>query len=298
VVSLIASSTETVCALGCGDRLAGRSHECDYPDFVKALPVCSSTAVDPAKPSLDIDRQVRSVLEQALSVYRVEVAQLEALQPDLILTQDHCEVCAVSLKDVEAACCELLASRPRIVSLAPEDWPAVLDGIAVIAEALGEKNAGEELLGRMHDRLEAVRQSASGAPMAKGVFVEWVEPMMVGANWMPELAKIANCELRLSVKGRHSPRVTLNDIGKADPDFILVAPCGFDLERTRIEAKALRLVPGWKNLRAVKENRVFVADGNAYFNRPGPRLVESAEILAEAIHDSDFGHRGKGWERL
>ena len=300
IVSLIASSTETVFALGFGNRLVGRSHECDYPETIHGLPTCSSTRVDPLQSSVDIDRQVRSVLENALSVYQVDVEQLESLKPDLILTQDHCEVCAVSLKDVEAACGFLFPSQPQIVSLAPEDLAAVFHGIESIAQAMHEDKAGEDLIQKMRSRLLALREKVSPWPTVRGIFVEWISPLMVGANWMPELAKDAGCELLLSINGRNSPRVSFSDLTQADPDFILIAPCEFDLERTQKESQILLTNPEWNALPAVQEGRVAIADGNAFFNRPGPRLVESAEILAEVAHGSrvDFRHQGRNWKWL
>jgi iron complex transport system substrate-binding protein len=300
IISLIASSTETVFALGFGNRLVGRSHECDYPEEVHSLPVCSSTRVDPLQSSLDIDKQVRSVLENAMSVYLVDVEKLKTLTPDLILTQDHCEVCAVSLKDVEIACHALLDSHPTIVSLAPENLKAVFEGIENIAIGMGEDAAGRDLVNAMQSRLASLRKKTSVFPLVRGAFVEWIQPLMVGANWMPDLALNASCELVLSIQGRHSPQIAMSALVQSDPDFILISPCGFGLERTRIESKCLELNSEWQSLRAVREGKVAIADGNFYFNRPGPRLVESAEILAEVAHGSriNYGHRGVSWEWL
>ena len=298
VVSLIASATEIVSALGMEDRLVGRSHECDFPPQVLSLPVCSSSKVDAAASSRDIDRQVRDIVGEALSVYRVDGQLLDALAPTVIVTQTQCEVCAVSLRDVEEAVSEVVRSQPRIVPLAPMALVDVFDDIEAVAGALGVPDRGRGLVAQLRTRLDAVSAAAGALGDRPTVAcVEWIDPPMHAGNWVPELVEIAGGRVMAGEPGRHSGYFEFGELLAADPDVIAVMPCGFDIARTRVEMPALAAQPGWGDLRAVRQGRVFLTDGNQYFNRPGPRVVESAEILAELLHPDhfDFGHRGSGW---
>ena len=300
VVSLIASATEIVCALGCEDRLVGRSHECDYPPSVRRLPVCTEPLIDPSRPSGEIDRQVKAMLRQALSVYRVDTDVLQALQPDVIITQAQCEVCAVSLNDVEQALAAWLASRPHLVSLEPNALADVWLDMRHVAEALGVPERGAELVARLQDRIAAVTERARDLPTRPTVAcVEWIDPLMAAGNWVPELVALAGGTNLFGEAGKHSPWMTWPELVARDPDVIVVMPCGFDIARSRHELPTLTQRPEWPTLRAVRAGCVYLTDGNQYFNRPGPRLVESLEILAELLHPGAFrfGHEGTGWER-
>lgn len=301
VVSLIASATEMVCALGCEERLVGRSHECDVPDTVRRLPACSAPRLDADRPSRDIDRSVRTILEQALSVYRVDAERLKQLRPDLIVTQTLCEVCAVSLGDVEEALVEWTGSRPALLPLNPARLEDVWDDVGRVADALGISESGRTLRAGLEERVQAIASRASRiAARPRVACIEWIDPLMAAGNWMPELVGLAGGVNLFGESGRHSPSMTWEDLAAADPDVIVVLPCGFDLERTAREALSLRERPGWQDLRAVRSGDVVIADGHLFFNRPGPRLVESLEILAEILHPSGFhyGHEGSGWRRF
>ena len=299
IVSLIASSTEIVCALGFGDQLVGRSHECDFPPWVQRLPVCTGPKFATDGTSYEIDQRVKAILAEGLSVYRVDAERLRALAPDVIVTQSQCEVCAVSLRDVEQAVCEWIESRPRIVSLEPYALADVWRDIATVATALGAAERGVELVTRLRRRIEKIVEPARGLSERPSVaVVEWIDPLMAAGNWMPELVEMAGGVNLFGEAGKHSPWMTIEELADRDPDWILVIPCGFDLERTRADMPALAARPEWMRLRAVRERRVVLGDGNQYFNRPGPRLVESLEILAEILHPEafQFGHRGSGWQ--
>lgn len=289
VVSLIASATEIVCALGGRDWLVGRSHECDFPADVAALPQLTAPKFKVEGSSADIDRRVQEIVRDGLSVYSVDGDALKALAPDVIVTQDHCEVCAVSLSDVEAATCTWTGQPVRIVSLKPDSTADTYADIRRVADALGVPAAGEDLVTRMQQRIEAVRAQVAGRPRPRVAFIEWVEPLMAGGNWMPELIDAAGGHNLFGEAGKHSDWMQWDDLAAADPDVIIVAPCGYGLARCLEELSLLEAKPGWARLQAVRNGRVTFADGNAYFNRPGPRLADSAEMLAEMIH-LDLGH--------
>lgn len=298
VVSLLPSSTEIVCALGHEAGLVGRSHECDYPAAVTRLPVCTAAKFDPQASSLEIDRRVKAVLREAVSVYRVDAELLDRLQPDLLVTQSQCEVCAVSLADVEAAVCQLVRSQPAVVSLEPNALADVWADIGRVAAALEVPEQGQRLVASLQERLATV---ADGVPRDRGrprvACIEWFEPLMAAGNWIPELVQMAGGDNLFGRAGEHSPWMEWEDLAAADPDCIVLMPCGFDIERSRRELPALTRQPLWNRLRAVQQGRVYVTDGNQYFNRPGPRLVESAEILAEIFWGQPvgLGHQGRGW---
>lgn len=298
IVSLIASATEIVSALGFGASLVGRSHECDFPPAVTDLAVCTSPRFDVHGRSDAIDRSVKALLEQALSVYQVDAEMLRTLAPDVIVTQSQCEVCAVSTRDVEDALCTWVGSRPRIVSCQPDGLSDVWDDIRRVADALGAEARGEALVDQLKGRMAAVAARAAEAPHRPTVAcIEWIDPLMASGNWMPELVEMAGgCNL-FGEAGRHAPWMSFDDLCSRDPDIIIALPCGFDIARTAHEMPALTAREGWSSLRAVREGRVVLTDGNQYFNRPGPRLAESLEILAEIIHPErfSFGHQPAAW---
>ncbi|MDX1661721.1 MAG: cobalamin-binding protein [Gemmatimonadota bacterium] len=300
VVSLIASATEIVAALGFADALVGRSHECDWPPRVTSLPRVTEPAFPTDGTSYEIDQRVKAIVSEALSVYRVDAAALRELEPDVIVTQTQCEVCAVSLSDVEGALADWAKGPPpRVVSLEPDSMADVFDDVRKVAEALGEDGRGEALVASMRSRMEAVERRATTRGVRPRVAcVEWIEPLMAAGNWMPELVEKAGGTSLFGEAGVHSPWMEWEPLVEADPEVLFVSPCGFDLERTRAELPALTSRPGWSALEAVRTGRVALADGVSYFHRPGPRLVESLEILAEILHPDafDFGWRGVAWE--
>lgn len=301
IISLIASATETVAALGCEDWLVGRSHECDYPPSVRGLPVCTSAKVDVDASGAEIDRQIKTLLRNAVSIYELDAGTLERLHPDVIITQSQCEVCAVSLRDVEEAVCEIVSSRPRIVSLEPDGLAEIWQGIAEVAAALGVPERGAELNRQLQRRLdEMTRRAARLSRRPTVACIEWIEPLMAAGNWVPELVAIAGGVNLFGEAGKHSPWMTWDELAERDPDVIVVLPCGWDIPRCQCEMGPLTSREGWKALSAVRHGQVYLTDGNQYFNRPGPRVVESAEILAEILHPGEFrfGHEGTGWIRL
>lgn len=300
IVSLIASSTEIVHALGFGDQMVGRSHECDFPTQVKELPVCTGPKFKTDGTSYEIDQRVKEIVQESLSVYRVDADKLDELKPTHIITQAQCEVCAVSLKDVEEAACQIISSNPQIISLQPDSLADIFEDVRRIAKGLGVVPVGEMMVQQLKERMDAVSSKACALPNKPRVaLVEWIEPMMAGGNWMPELIDMAGGINLFGEAGKHSPWMNWEDLVAAEPDIIIVSPCGFDIDRTMQEMHLISDRKEYAGLQAVKDGKVFVADGNQYFNRPGPRVLESLEMLAEMLHPEEFkfAHEGVGWIR-
>ena len=250
-------------------------------------------------PSAGIDARIRALVEQVVSVYRIDAEALARLEPDLLITQTQCEVCAVSLRDVQVAMTATLPSNPAVVALQPDALADLWKDMRRVADALGVPERGVQLVTRLRTRLRAIGERTKTRPRTRVVCIEWIDPLMAAGNWTPELLDLAGADDLLGRKGGHAGPIALADIALADPDVIFVTPCGFDLKRTRAELPVLTAKPDWRALRAVREGRVFIGDGNAYFNRPGPRVAETLEILAEILHPDAFrfGHEGSGWER-
>jgi iron complex transport system substrate-binding protein len=301
IISLLPSATEIVAALGFADQLVGRSHECDFPPGIERLPICSSTKVPVHGTSYKIDERVKAIVAEGLSVYRVDVDRLRELQPDLILTQTQCVVCAVTPRDLEEALCTWTGTRPAMVSLEPNNLADVWNDMHHVGDALGVPGKAEEVIGSLTKRLAALREQTSAASSRPSVAaIEWLGPLMAGGNWMPDLIEIAGGRSFFAESGEHSHWLEWSSLIEADPDVILLLPCGFKIAQTLRDLGLLTENPAWANLRAVKQGRVYAIDGHHFFNRPGPRLVESAEIVAEILHPDRFafGHRGTGWIAL
>lgn len=300
LLPLISSATEIIHALGLGQFQIGRSHECDYPPSVASLPVCTRPAIAVSGSSAEIDRLVKERLASALSVYEVDSALIRRLRPTHIVTQTQCKVCAVSLEDVERALQAEIAADARIISLEPYALADLWRDIRRVASACDCDAPGEELIASLQERMHRIQKRAGVAGKKPRVAaIEWLEPLMAGGNWVPELIEMARGENLFGVPGRHSPWMTWEQLAAADPDVVVVLPCGFDLERTYAEMHWLTDRADWNTLKAARNGEVFVCDGNQFMNRPGPRLVESLQIFTEILHpklfDPTFEHIG--WER-
>ena len=301
IVSLIPSATEIVAMLGLVDALVGRSHECDYPKEVQNRPVCTMARLNSNHPSAQIDQDVNELLQKALSIYQIKLDTLDQLQPTHILTQDQCDVCAVSLADVKKAVAQLTHSQPEIISLQPNVLADIWADIERVANAFGV--GVEPMLLNLESRVKICQQKTQALPQEdrpKVACIEWTDPLMLGGNWIPELIQLAGGQPLVGVPGQPAPKIEWNSLISANPDIIVFMPCGFDLNRTRSEAMILAQRPEWQSLHAVQTGRVYVTDGNSYFNRPGPRLVDSLEILAEILHPEIFqyGYKDTAWETL
>ena len=287
IASLLPSATEIVCALGAGDQLVGISHECDFPPAIRDRPVLTRSRIDSTGTSRAIDAAVRSVIAGALSIYDVDAEQLSQLSPDVIVTQDLCEVCAVSLDDVRAAVARLAHRRDiAIVTLHPTRLADVLGDVERVAAALGCAERGAAVRAELEQRIAAIARRAAQVPSRpRVVSLEWIDPLMIGGTWMPELIELAGGQAAGATAGAPAPTITPADLAALAPDVVVVKPCGFSLpraldERHLIERCVIAACPG--------RPRVYVTDGNAYFNRPGPRLVESLEIMAACVHPEWF----------
>jgi iron complex transport system substrate-binding protein len=287
IVSLLPSSTEILCALGLRDRLVGVSHECDYPPDVVGLPVLTAPKVDVHGSSATIDTRVREIVREGLSVYRINTDVLQMLQPHLIVTQDQCEVCAVSFAEVEEAVRCVLTPEVHVISLHPQRLGDVWEDIWRVARATGREAAAATLVQSLKKRIWHLEQTTRHLPRPRVACLEWLDPLMAAGNWVPELVEIAGGEYALAAAGARSPTLTWDALVHYQPDVIVLMPCGFTITRTQKDLSALTMQPRWSALPAVQANRVFIVDGNAYFNRPGPRLVESGAILAEILHPQE-----------
>jgi iron complex transport system substrate-binding protein len=286
IASLLPAATEIVCALGLRERLVGVSHECDFPEDVRALPALSSAKVDAGRSSAAIDGDVRALIEAGLSLYRIDIDRIVHLQPDLIVTQDQCDVCAVPRSDLEDALHQAGLEATRVLSLRAETLYQVPADFRRVAEAAGVADAGDRLAASFLRRLSEVKVKASRGPARRVALVEWLDPPMIAGGWMPELARIAGASPVLVTDASHFRQVTWSDIAAADPEVVVLIPCGFGVERTQAELLQGSLQSAMSVVPAVRSGRVVVLDGNAYFNRPGPRLADSAEQLLAALHAS------------
>jgi iron complex transport system substrate-binding protein len=285
IISLLASGTEIVCALGAADMLVGRSHECDNPQWVRKLPACSSPAFDVSMSSGQIDAEVRRRLQAREPLYHIHTDLIRDLRPDLLTTQAHCEVCAVTPDNVARAGCRIAATE--VLALSAGSVQGIFDGIMNVARALGDPPAGETLVGKMRADIRAVTDAVRDRPAPTVVVLEWTDPIFAVGNWGPELVEAAHGNVLLGERGQYSRAISWDDVRQADPDFLIIAPCGFSLERALKELPYLGALPGWHQLKSVKAGRVALADGNLYFNRSGTTIVETVEIIAEILH----GHR-------
>jgi len=284
-------------AVGAGDRVVGISHECDYPAEAAGKPRVSFTNIAVEAASAAIDDQVRRLLAAGWPLYEIDVDLLTRLRPDLIVTQAQCDVCAIRYQDVVDAVARTpaLAGTP-VVSLNPATLTDILDDIRRVGRAAGRADEADRYVAGLRARLEVLARSTGTLPperRRRTVCIEWIEPLMIAGNWTPELVDLAGGVQTFAQAGRHSTYTPWPAVTTFDPEVIVVMPCGFDLARTRREAERLRESPGWSELAAVKNGRVYCVDGNALFNRAGPRIVDSAELLAKLIHPELFAEEGE-----
>lgn len=291
IVSLLAAATELICALDAGEMLVGRSHECDEPEWVRALPACSEPAFDVSGPSGEIDAEVRRRIAADEELYRIHGELIRELRPDLVIAQSHCEVCAVTPGEVtrSGACFPTLA-------LGASSLEGIFESIALVAARIGVAERGREVIAGERARLQRVREQTERLRHPVVVTIEWTEPLFAMGNWGPELVEIAGGELAIGSAGEYSQQISFAQLAVADPEFVIVAPCGFGLARTLGERTTLERHPEWRELRAVREGKVAFADGNRYFNRSGMSVSRTAEIIAEILHGVTFDGKARETE--
>ncbi|TWV56227.1 cobalamin-binding protein [Streptomyces misionensis] len=290
IVSLLPAATDIVAELGLSDQLVGRTHECDWPPReVAPVPVVTGADLDQdALSSREISDAVGGSAHSGSSLYTLDTEALAALRPDVVLTQDLCDVCAVSYEKVSRAV-RLLDADTRVLSLEPRTLDDVLDCLVTVGELLGVRERAERKRAALLARLDRVREAVAGRPRPRVVAIEWLDPLWPAGHWVPEQTTAAGGEPLLAAPGEHTKPMTWEAVRAAQPDVVLVLPCGFPPERTLREAALLTGLPGWSDLPAVRSGRVWVLDGPSYFNRPGPRVVRGAEVLAHALHSVRTG---------
>lgn len=292
VVSLLPAATEMLYAMGAGDTLVGISHECDFPSRLPDLPRLTRSRLEVNGLSARIHESMTALMEGALSIYEVDVARLRALDPDVIVTQDLCDVCAVSYDDVCAAVHDMTGTHTRIISLHPACLEDIYDDIHRVGDAVGYGNQAEKLVDTLRARMTHLKDTSRRLPSRSVLLVEWLQPVMIGGLWTADLAAAVGARALASEPGAHARTLARDALAGLDPDVVVIKPCGFDLARTIEEVPRFAEYFPWAEWRPVAEGRVFIVDGNAYFNRSGPRIVDSAEILAGCIHYEEFaGYR-------
>ena len=292
VISLLAIGTEIVCGLGAGDMLVGRSHECDTPPWVRKLPECTRPAFDVCVSSGDIDREVNRRLASGEPLYHVDTDRINALAPDLLITQTHCDVCAVTPADVRREGCVVAG---QLLALQAGTVRGIYDDVLAIGRAIGRESAAGDLIGTMRRRIDALSKAAHKKRAASVVVLEWIDPLFAMGNWGPELVEAANGRLVTGADQSYSSMISWQSVVEADPEYLVIAPCGFDLERTAREAAHLETLTGWSSLQAVRRGNVALCDGNRFFNRSGVSIVKTVEILTEIMHGADYDHKGTAW---
>lgn len=286
IVSLLPSATEILCGLGLKDSLVGVSHECDYPADVQSIPSVTRSLIPADLTSQQIDQHVRDQWQSssAPALYRLKREQLAALQPDLIVTQSVCDVCAISEDDVRQATRDM-SRPPAVLSLEPDNVTGVLDCIRLVGQATEHNDAASHYVASLEERIESIRTGNHGIPNQPSVvFLEWVDPLFTAGHWTPEMIDIAGGVELLGVAGKKSRTIAWEHVLQADPEILFVACCGYDLMQTQKDLPLLAKQSGWATLRCVRDEKLFIADGSSYFNRPGPRVVDSIEILAHCFH--------------
>ena len=286
IISLLPSATEIVCGLGLRDQLVGVTHECDYPADVAELPKVTRTLIPHDASSGEIDSLVRERLKTEKALYSLDMPVVERLRPDLIVTQALCDVCAVAESEVRSAACSL-AGAPRVINLEPTSFADVMQCIRQVGEAADCLSRAEGYIADLQQRVDAVAARTESIESRPSVMLlEWIDPPFCAGHWSPELVALAGGRETIGIAGERSVTTAWEKVVAADPEVLMIACCGFDIERTMQDVPILKSYPGWESLSCVKNDRVYVVDGSAYFSRPGPRLVDSLEILANAVHET------------
>jgi iron complex transport system substrate-binding protein len=298
IISLLPSATEIVCQLGLESQLVGVSHECDFPPSVNRLPRLTSSGVHNHAKSRDIHQSVAEILKNSISVYDLDVKQLKSLDPDFIITQDLCDVCAVSFQQVQQACEQELGKKAQIISLKPCWLNDIWEDLERVARTLGVREPYLSFKKEVDGRIEYIQNAIPDDPKFKKniLTVEWFDPIFVGGMWVPEMIEIVGGTYLFAEPGQKAWQVTKEKFSEIEPDVVVIKPCGFKLDQTLQEMELIKNTFPWEKWPALKNSGVYLVDGNAYFNRPGPRIMDSLEILAYCTHPDLFPEFGQKYE--
>ncbi len=284
IVSLIPSATEIISALNLCNDLVGISHECDYPKEISKLPKLTTSRIKTKESSSKIDYNIKEILEKSLSVYEVKSDLLKKLDPDVIITQSQCSVCAVSLKDVEECLSKFINKKPLLIDLKPNTFEEVLNDINLVGEKLNKREESNFLVKNMKKEINKIKAKTLSSKIKNVLCIEWIEPIMTAGNWIPQLVKFAGGKNVLAKSGKNSSFIKLEHINFKEVDIVIFMPCGFDIKRSKEEILKTNI----DYATTLKDKKIFIVDGNKYFNRPGPDLLESTRILAEIINPDIF----------
>ncbi len=298
IISLISSATEIVSSLGCSEMLVGISHECDYPESIRHLPVCSEPKFNVDGSSIDVDKNIKSLLQDALSIYRINEKLISELNPDIIITQSQCDVCAVNLNDVQNSLNNNLGISPIIISLEPKNLHDIWINIKTVASKLNKYNQANEMINNFKKEIIKIKNRNMSQIKKRIACIEWIEPLMFAGNWVPEIVDIVGGNDLFGLMGQHSLWAEYQTLFDENPDKIIFMPCGYGINKTQIEIEKLFKLGEWNELRAVNSGDIYISDGSQYFNRPGPRILDSIKIMDEIINDQNlYGFLGKGWKK-
>jgi len=294
IVSLLPSATEIICSLGLSSQLVGISHECDHPDNITHLPRLTSSSINPQGKSREIHDSVENLIQNTLSVYDLNLDLLRNLKPDVIITQDICDVCAVPLAQVKEACRQILGPQIKIIALQPTRLDDIWNDMQMVAEATSQMEMYNNFKSDIDRRIQTIRErvSSSEAPKKSILTIEWMDPVMVGGMWVPDMIEIVAGEYLFASPGQHAMTTSMEQLESINPDVVVVKPCGFKLDQTVRDLDVLKETVPWQRWDIFQTDNIFLVDGNAYFNRPGPRIIDSLEILAFCAHPGlfhDFG---------
>ena len=298
IVTLIPSATEIVAFLGKKNLIVGRSHECDYPKDLNKIKKLTSPKINIDGTSREIHNQITGIIENSLSVYKVDVDELKKLNPDVVITQAHCEVCAVSFSEVEKIIASFMNKKTKIISLQPNTLDDVFNDINRVAQGLNiDEITTKNLIKPLEERVKNIQIKSLRQKKKKIACIEWIDPLMAAGNWIPEMVKISGGEDVFGKSGKDSHWIKFDEIQSYNPEIIIFLPCGYNIKKTKKEADSLLKNEKWQSLKAFKNKQIFIVDGNQFFNRPGPRLVESLEIFAEIIHPNiyEYNHKNLNW---
>ena len=298
IVTLIPSATEIVAFLGQKNLIVGRSHECDYPKDLNKIKKLTSPKINIDGTSGEIHNQITRIIQNSLSVYKVDVGELKKLNPDVVITQAHCEVCAVSFSEVEKIVASYMNKKTKIISLQPNTLDDVFNDINRVAQGLNiDEITTKNLIKPLEERVKNIQIKSLMQKKKKIACIEWIDPLMAAGNWIPEMVKISGGEDVFGKSGKDSHWIKFDEIQGYNPEIIIFLPCGYNIKKTKNEVDSLLKNEKWQNLKAFKNKQIFIVDGNQFFNRPGPRLVESLEIFAEIIHPNiyEYNHKNLNW---